>query len=188
MSKKKHNPSIEKTAEMTSQGRKPILKFAFGLATVLIAFFFFSNTDFFHDYINVPIVKVYAVLGNAILNVFGFETEVAQATHIRSALFDMNIGKGCDAVFPTFLFMAAVMIYPTEFSNKWKWLLVGPFAFAALNLVRIISLYLLGAYAPDFFEFAHTEVWQAVFIGVSILAWFYWLLTILNKKTLDESV
>jgi len=133
-------------------------------------------------------VKVYANLGNTILKLFGFDTTVTESTHIKSALFDMNIGKGCDAVFPTFLFMAAIMIYPTDFSNKWKWLLIGPFAFALLNLVRLISLYILGAYAPNFFEFAHTEFWQAGFIGISILAWFYWLLTILNKKTLDEAV
>ena len=63
--------------------------------------------------------------------------------HISNADFSLNIGRGCDAVSPTILFLGAILVYPTAFANKWKALLIAPFAFALLNLIRIVSLFLL---------------------------------------------
>ena len=151
----------------------------------MVVFFTISGTDFFEDTINLPIVLGYAWGGNALLNLFGLDT-MTNGTNIIGNLFKMNIAKGCDAVSPTILFMAAVAVYPTAFSNKWKYLLIAPFAFALLNLVRIVSLYLLGAFAPSFFDFAHYEFWQGAFIILTIIAWFYWLLSILNKDRINE--
>jgi len=153
----------------------------------MIAFFSISSTSFFENYINLPIVKVYAQLGSGILNLFGLDTLV-DGTFVKNQLFLMNIGKGCDAVSPTILFMAAILIYPTHFSNKWKWVLIAPLAFGLLNLIRIITLFLIGSYAPSFFDFAHIEFWQGVFILITIIAWFYWLLSVINKKNAHESL
>ena len=167
------------------QQNLPFIKFVLGMALIMILFFAVSSTELFEEYINLPIILGYAWGGNAILNIFGLET-MTEGTHIMGNLFRMNIAKGCDAVSPTVLFMAAVAVYPTTFSNKWKYLLLAPFAFALLNLVRIVNLYLLGAYAPSFFDFAHYEFWQGVFIIITIIAWFYWLLSVLNKNRSNE--
>lgn len=180
--KKQKQPGFLKQWWESQKERKPILKFVLFLALIMAAFFAVSFTEFFENTINLPLVLIYAKVGNAILNLFGLQTEVVQGTQIVSPLFNMNIAKGCDAISPTALFMAAVAVYPTVFANKWKYLLIAPFAFALLNVVRIVSLYLLGAYAPDFFDFAHYEFWQGVFILLTIIAWFYWLLSVLNKK------
>jgi len=162
------------------QKRKHILKFGLALIVIMAIYFSFSYSVFFEHYINFPIISSYAHVGNILFNLFGLET-IVEETYIKNSLFTMNIGKGCDAVSPTILFMAAILIYPTDFSNKWKWLLISPFAFALLNLIRIISLFLIGSYVPSIFDFAHTEFWQGVFILITILAWFYWLISILNK-------
>ena len=194
MAKKKKKVSKKKQANKAApisnwldsqKERLPILKFALTLALCMVVFFTISGTDFFEDTINLPIVLGYAWGGNALLNLFGLDT-MTNGTNIIGNLFKMNIAKGCDAVSPTILFMAAVAVYPTAFSNKWKYLLIAPFAFALLNLVRIVSLYLLGAFAPSFFDFAHYEFWQGAFIILTIIAWFYWLLSILNKDRINE--
>lgn len=178
---KKKDSNFLKTWWDGQQQRKHILKFGLALIIIMAFFFSFSFTGFFENYINFPIVSGYAHLGNSIFQLFGLDT-IVEGTYVKNSLFTMNIGKGCDAVSPTILFMVAILIYPTDFSNKWKWLLVSPFAFALLNLVRIISLFLIGAYAPSIFDFAHTEFWQGVFILITILAWFYWLISVLNKS------
>lgn len=191
--KKKTNKKKKRVQEASAfqkwknnqQERLPIIKFVLALALCMILFFIVSSTEVFENTINLPIVLGYAWGGNAILNLFGMGT-IADGTHIIGDLFRMNIAKGCDAVSPTVLFMAAVAVYPTAFSNKWKYLLIAPFAFALLNLVRIVNLYLLGAYVPSFFDFAHYEFWQGVFIIITILAWFYWLLSVLNKNRTNE--
>lgn len=185
--KRKHakNDSAIKQWLDSQKERLPILKFVMALALCMAIFFAISGTELFENIINLPIVLGYAWGGNALLNLFGLDT-VTNGTNIIGNLFKMNIAKGCDAVSPTILFMAAVAVYPTSFSNKWKYLLIAPFAFALLNLVRIVSLYLLGAFAPSFFDFAHYEFWQGAFIIVTIIAWFYWLLSILNKDRINE--
>lgn len=189
--KKKSKRGIKKKTQKTDsnflkkwwdsqQKRKKIIKFVLALTGIMTIYFSFSFTDFFENNINFPILKGYAHVGNSLLHLFGLETFV-EGTYIRNSIFSMNIGKGCDAVSPTILFMTAILIYPTAFSNKWKWLLIAPFAFALLNLVRIISLFLIGSYVPSIFDFAHIEFWQGVFILITILAWFYWLISVINK-------
>lgn len=165
--------------------RIPMIKFVLGLVITMALFFAISFTEFFENAINLPIVIGYAKIGSAILNLFGLET-ITNGTNVIGTPFTMNIAKGCDAIAPTVLFMAAVLVYPTNFSNKWKALIIAPFAFALLNLVRVVSLYLLGAFAPSFFDFAHYEFWQGAFILITILAWFYWLLSILNQNRLNK--
>ncbi len=195
--KKKKNKGGKRKQKSSSQGflknwmeaqkrRLPMIKFFLGLVLFMIVFFSISNTELFENFINLPIVIGYATVGSALLNIFGLGT-VTEGTHIFGDLFNMNIAKGCDAIAPTVLFLAAVSVYPTNFSNKWKYLLVAPFAFALLNLIRIITLYLLGAYAPSFFDFAHYEFWQGAFILITVLAWFYWLISVVNKNKMNET-
>lgn len=168
------------------QQRLPFIKFVLGMTLIMILFFTVSSTEFFENTLNLPLVMGYASIGSMLLNLFGLGTEVVEGTKIVSSAFSMNVAKGCDAVSPTVLFLAAIAVYPTQFSNKWKWLLLAPFGLALLNVVRIVTLYLLGVYAPSFFDFAHYEFWQGVFIVITIAAWFYWLLSVLNKKQTNE--
>jgi len=181
--------SISKSSNwLTSQKeRKPILLFGLGLAALMIFYFWMSYTSFFEDYINLPIVKGYAHISSFLLNILGQGTTVDN-TFVTNPFFRMNIGRGCDAVSPTILFMGAVALFPAAFAHKWKTLAIAPFAFALLNIVRIVSLFLLGVYVPSLFDFAHIEFWQGVFILITILAWFYWLLQVLRKTKSDGSV
>jgi len=195
--KKKRKDSKKKPQEAKSgflsswfdkqKKQKPVLKFAVMLALTMGVFFSISFTEFFENNINLPIVKGYAVAGKFLVNLLGLDT-IVEGTHINGELFSMNIGKGCDAVSPTVLFMVAIGVYPTVFANKWKWLIAAPFAFALLNLIRIVSLYLLGAYVPNLFDFAHIEFWQGVFISITVLAWFSWLFSVKNKNKSNELI
>jgi len=183
---KKSNQKKKKSRSKSQKSRLPLIKFVLGMVVVMILFFAVSSTEFFENVINLPLVMGYAAVGSFILNIFGLGTEVFEGTRVVSSAFNMNVAKGCDAVSPTILFMAAIAVYPTAFSNKWKWLLLAPFGLGLLNVVRIVSLYLLGVYAPSLFDFAHYEFWQGAFILFTIAAWFYWLLSILNKKQVNE--
>jgi len=43
-----------------------------------------------------------------------------------------------------------------------------------MNLVRIITLYLIGIYLPAFFNSAHLELWPTAFIVVAIVLFVGW--------------
>jgi len=170
------------------QKRMPIIKFVLGMTVGMILFFAISSTSFFEEKLNLPLVIGYAWLSNMVLNLFGLPTNVAEGTQIVSAAFNINVAKGCDAVSPIILFLTAIAVYPTAFSNKWKWMLLAPLGLGLLNVVRIVSLYLLGVYMPSLFDFAHYEFWQGAFILVTIVTWFYWLLSVLNKNTVEHEI
>ena len=47
-------------------------------------------------------------------------------------------------------------------------------ALAVLNLIRIVTLFLIGVYFRKFFHMMHIDVWQALFILLTISLWFLW--------------
>ncbi|MCO6477230.1 MAG: archaeosortase/exosortase family protein [Phaeodactylibacter sp.] len=162
--------------------RSPILLFCLGLALIMAVYFWFYHQDFFNTYIYLPVVHFYADWGSRLLALLG-QGATNTGPLISNSEFSINIGKGCDALTPTVLFLAAVLIFPIGFRAKWPALLLAPLGIALLNFLRIISLFLIGIYAPSFFELAHIEIWQAVFIAACFLAWVYWLSRATKKTT-----
>ncbi|MCB0562941.1 MAG: hypothetical protein KDD01_01045 [Phaeodactylibacter sp.] len=154
--------------------RSPILLFCLGLGFMMSAYFWLYHQDFFNNYIYLPVVHFYATWGSRILALLGQNTSSSGAL-IANSTFSINIGKGCDALTPTVLFMVAVLIFPIAFRPKLPALLLAPFGIALLNFLRITSLFLIGIYAPSLFELAHIEIWQAIFIALCFMAWVYWL-------------
>jgi exosortase/archaeosortase family protein len=170
--------------EKRADRKKSIVLFCIAITVIMAVYFWIYNQPFF-DAVNLPIVKGYAWIGHKVLNLFGQATSFDQ-TVILNKIFSIDISKGCDAVTPTILFLAAVLTFPIGFKLKWPALLIAPLALAALNTIRIVSLFLIGVYAPSFFEFAHIELWQALFIVFCFVGWVYWLVWA-NKQRMNHS-
>ena len=49
--------------------------------------------------------------------------------------------------------------------------MLGTVIIQAVNLIRVVALFLTGAYMPSFFDSSHTLVWQSVVILVALLVW-----------------
>jgi exosortase/archaeosortase family protein len=47
-------------------------------------------------------------------------------------------------------------------------------AIQVVNLVRVVALFLTGAYLPKFFDSSHTVVWQTIVILFGVLLWIFW--------------
>ena len=43
-----------------------------------------------------------------------------------------------------------------------------------VNLVRVVALYLTGAYLPRLFDASHTVVWQTLVVLFGVLLWVGW--------------
>jgi exosortase/archaeosortase family protein len=72
------------------------------------------------------------------------------------------------------LFGAAVLGFPSTWRRRLSGLAAG-FAFlAGLNLVRLCSLYFVGVYFPDAFEFAHRELWPLLLVVAALGAFAGW--------------
>src|SRR4030042_1595778 len=116
-----------------------------------------------------------AKLSGNILKLFGQDITVQEAS-IFSPRFSVTIKSGCDALEPTALFICAVLAFPAAFAKKIVGVITGTLLLAILNLIRIVTLFLVGVYLPRFFDLMHADVWQGLFIFLAILLWILWLL------------
>ena len=110
---------------------------------------------------------------NLVLNLFGQHTILSGVT-ITSAKFSVTIERGCDAVEPTWLFCAAVLSFPSSWSQKALGMTAGIALLQLLNLMRIVTLFLIGVYAPSIFNASHMEIWPAVFVILAIVLFVVW--------------
>lgn len=145
----------------------------FGL--LIAAFYGFAATELYESRVYQPYIRINADLSGEILDWFGFEV-VTGDDSLKSGEFALRIGKGCDGLEPTALFVAAVLAFSAPILLKLPALAIGIPLLGVLNLVRITSLFLVGAYYPALFHTAHIEVWQTLYILVGIGFFALWLL------------
>ena len=145
----------------------------FGLLIGL--YYALAASDTYETWIFEPYVTLNADLSGRILTVFGFEMTVGKDS-LSSPEYALAIGKGCDGIEPTALFVAAVLAFAAPLRLKLPALAIGVPLLAALNLVRIVSLFLVGIHYPRLFHLMHVEVWQVLYILVGIAFFCLWLL------------
>jgi exosortase H (IPTLxxWG-CTERM-specific) len=160
-----------------SKSKRPILRFALTIG-ILMALFYAVNifcpahvtSRFFSSYQHFN-----AKASGTLLTILGHDIKVAGET-ISSPDFSVNIKHGCDAVEPTALFIFAVLAFPAPFLKKLPGIIAGTVFLAIINIVRIVSLFLIGVYYPKAFHTMHVDVWQAIFILFAIVSWVLWAL------------
>jgi exosortase H (IPTLxxWG-CTERM-specific) len=120
-------------------------------------------------------LRANAWLSNGILNLLGQGTHVSDVTIASSTTpFAIAIRRGCDAVEPTWLLCAAILAFPGPWKRKFAGMLAGLVILQALNLVRIVTLYLVGSRYPAMFPSLHLEIWPALLIVAAIALFVGW--------------
>lgn len=107
------------------------------------------------------------------LDLLGQDME-REGTVLRNERFAVNIRNGCNGVETMIIFLAAVLAFPAPWRSRLGGLALGLVAIQAVNLVRVVALFLTGAYFPDLFDASHTVVWQTIVILFGVLLWIFW--------------
>ena len=115
-----------------------------------------------------------AVSAAQTLNVLGASV-VNTGTVVGSSTFAYNIVTECTAIGPIILFAGAVLAYPASWRSRLLGISMGVVLLSTLNLVRLVSLFYIGAYFPNYLPMAHYLVWQAAIIIFAILLWLFWV-------------
>lgn len=111
----------------------------------------------------------------AALNLLGFSVQGdAQTLSTTAGSFTVAIGNGCNGAWAHLIFLASVLAYPATWKEKLLGLAVGQPVLVVLNVVRVVSLFIIGVYAPTIFRAAHVYVWQFLIIGFAMLMLFVW--------------
>lgn len=90
---------------------------------------------------------------------------------IKGGGFIAHVRYSCIGVYETVVFIAATIVLPTPFKNKTIGVIGGILVLYALNLMRIVAVFLVGIYFPKAFHMVHENVAQSVFIVLFVGLW-----------------
>jgi exosortase H (IPTLxxWG-CTERM-specific) len=161
------------TREADRSPRRRSLLFLARFAVLLVVFYFLVAWRPVNDAAIVPFTAGIARVSAGILNVFGEDVTVS-GTEIRSSSFAVNIENGCNGVETALLFGAAVLAFPAPWRRRLLGLLAGFAAIQIINLVRVVSLFWVGAHRPALFTASHTVLWQSVVVLCGVLLFLVW--------------
>jgi exosortase H (IPTLxxWG-CTERM-specific) len=92
--------------------------------------------------------------------------------------FAVAIEAGCNGVEATLVLLAAILAFPASWRRKLAGLAIGIAAVQGLNVVRVISLFYIGQWNREVFEWAHLYVWQALIVLDVLVVWLLWVHTL----------
>ncbi len=96
--------------------------------------------------------------------------------------FGVQIVAGCNGVEATLILLAAIFAFPASLRHKLIGFGLGFLAIQGLNLVRIISLFYIGQWDREAFDWAHLYIWQALIMLDAMIVWLVWI-RMLPRKT-----
>lgn len=146
-----------------------VIGFFVWLGLMQLAFYlWFAPSAAFEAYLH-----LHARAAEALLKLLGYGVEAAGAT-ISGKSFSVEVKRGCDGIQPVTIFAATVLAFPATWRARLLGLSIGALLLQALNVVRVSSLYWIGARFPRRFEFAHVTGWPVVMILLALLLWAAW--------------
>lgn len=96
--------------------------------------------------------------------------------------FAVSIEAGCNGVEATIVLIAAVLAFPAPWRARLLAIGLGFLAVQVMNILRIISLFYLGAWNLDYFTWVHLYLWPAL-IMLDVLIVFIVYLRYLARHT-----
>lgn len=159
--------------ERADARRRRSLGFLARFLLLLVVLYFVVASHPVNDRVIVPFTAGIARVAAATLDLFGEDVEVS-GTEIRSARFAVNIENGCNGVETALLFVSAVLAFPAPWKRRLTGLGLGFAAIQAVNLVRVVSLFWIGAHRPALFSASHTVLWQSAVVLCGVLLFLLW--------------
>ena len=120
-----------------------------------------------------PFTAGIARVSGLILNAFGHAGTVT-GTLLSAPCFTVNINNGCNGLEATLFLLAAVLAFPAPWRARGIAAVTGVLLIQSVNLVRVLSLFLIGCYRREWFETFHLAIWQTIVFAVAILFFANW--------------
>lgn len=157
----------------TPNPRRRQVLFLVLFAVLLAGGFTLLSLTWVNDHVVVPFTAGVAKVSGIALSLLGQDVTL-EGTVLRSPRFVVNIENGCNGVETMLIFMSAVLAFPASWRSRLAGLGIGLVAIQGINLVRVVALFLTGAYLPSLFDASHTVIWQTLVILSGVLLWLLW--------------
>jgi len=157
---------------MAASRRTQIL-FLVRFFVLLAAFYALVSLDVVDRLFVAPFTHGIAVASAFLLNIIGQNVEVV-GTAIRNSAFAVQIQNGCNGLEAVVFLCAAILSFPASWKQRGLGILATVVGIEAVNLIRVVSLFLLGRYHPDVFQLFHLAIWQAIILGIAAVMFYSW--------------
>lgn len=105
----------------------------------------------------------------------GDARSVGKTLYSQRTGFAVTIEAGCNGVEAMLVLLAGILAFPAPWRLKLIGLALGVVAIQALNIVRIVSLFYLGQWDAQWFEWAHLYIWQSLIMLDALIVWLLWI-------------
>ena len=117
--------------------------------------------------------------------VLWFDTTAAAAGKVlwnTVSGFGVSIEPGCNGIEACIVLFAAIMAYPASWRHKVIGIVAGFAAVQGVNVLRVISLFYLGQWRTDVFNFAHEYLWQGLIMLDVLVVWLLWVRVVVRSR------
>ncbi|HET6633033.1 MAG TPA: exosortase H [Rhodanobacteraceae bacterium] len=161
-----------------------MLKFVILFPLYLVVLFVLELLAPVEHWVVVPWTAALADISAWLMRLFDSDV-VAHGNVIASASsgFAISIERGCNGIEAVIILVAAMLAYPARWRDRLLGLVAGFFAVQSVNLVRIISLYYLGNWNRQWFDWFHLYVWQALIVVDALVVFLIWLSWTRRRET-----
>lgn len=109
-------------------------------------------------------------------------TSQGRVLQSKATGFGVSIEAGCNGVEAAIILIAGMVAFPAPWKLKVAGIAVGIVAVQAANLLRVVSLYYLGQWNMEAFEFAHLYLWQALIMLDVLVVWLLWMRSVARQS------
>jgi exosortase H (IPTLxxWG-CTERM-specific) len=148
----------------------------------LLTLFVFELTPAGQRYLVIPVTSAVAAVSVGLMSTVDQNVKASGKTIWNPANgFGVTIEAGCNGIEAGILLIAAILAFPSTWAQKLAGILIGVATVQALNLVRIISLFYIGQWDRELFQWAHLYIWQALIMLDVLIVFLLWLRFVVKR-------
>lgn len=123
------------------------------------------------DHVIYPLTVAESAAASAVLNLIGFPNE-QEGNRLRGTEgkpFHMEVRNNCNGVYESVVFLMAFIAIQIPWRKKFGWMLAGFAMFHTINLMRLVSLFIVGSrFSMETFVFFHETFWNYALIILTL--------------------
>lgn len=108
------------------------------------------------------------------LNLLG-ESARVDGQVLSSPRFAVQIYNGCNGLEAILVFVAGVLAFPAPWMRRLVGVVLGVLTIQVVNIIRVVSLFYIGIFKPQWFAVSHVFIWQSLIILVGVVLWLVWV-------------
>ncbi|RQD88403.1 archaeosortase B [Methanosalsum natronophilum] len=115
-----------------------------------------------------------------ILNVLGIEN-YCTGSFVYLENMSLRVIDECTGIYEILVYASCVLAYSTTISKKMIGLAFGIPAILGINMVRLVSLSVVGVWNPDLFDYIHYYFWQVTLLIIIAIVVIVWIEQVVKK-------